>query len=254
MDALVAEQERLIELLCEKRQAEISHAVTKGLDPTVPMKDSGVEWLGEVPAGWEIKSLDILFRQVRHPVAIEAAAPYQELGIRSHGRGVFHKEPLVGRDLDEKEVYWVQSDALIFNIVFAWEGAVAVTIDEDAGLVASHRFPMYIANDMAVPAFYKHFLTANPGIRLLDWLSPGAAGRNRTLNRSALFKERLPAPPVAEQRAICEALDREFARLDSLITEAQRAITLLQERRSALISAAVTGQIDVCGLVPEAHA
>lgn len=248
MDALVAEQERLIELLREKRQAVISHAVTKGLDPNVPMKPSGLDWLGDIPAHWIVARLDHLFSQARLPVSVEPDAPYQELGVRSHGRGAFHKEALRGIDLDEKQVYWVQPGALMFNIVFAWEGAVAVTGAGDAGLVVSHRFPMFMPDQhRAIPEFYKHFLTTNPGIRLLDWHSPGSAGRNRTLNRTDLLKEPVPAPPVAEQRAICDVLASEFARSDTLITEARRAITLLQERRAALISAAVTGQIDVRG-------
>lgn len=246
IDALTAEQERLTELLAEKRLAVMSHAVTKGLNPNVPMKDSGLAWLGAVPAHWGMSRLDLMFSQTTFPVSVDGAANYQELGVRSHGKGVFHKEQLRGIDLDEKEVYWVQPGALVFNIVFAWEGAVAVTSADDAGLVASHRFPMFMADRrLAVPDFYKYFLTTNPGIRLLDWHSPGAAGRNRTLNRGDLFKEQVPAPPVAEQMAICEALRAEFSRLDALIAEAQRAIDLLQERRAALISAAVTGQIDV---------
>lgn len=255
IDVLVAEQERLIELLREKRQAVISHAVTKGLDPTVPMKDSGVEWLGALPAHWTVKRLDLIFAQEKCLATVDPDANYQELGVRSHGRGVFHKDPLRGIDLGDKDVYWVQPGALVFNIVFAWEGAVAVTGAGDAGLVASHRFPMFIADpQQAVPEFYKYFLTTDPGIRLLDWHSPGAAGRNRTLDRRDLFKEPVPVPPVAEQAAICRALAAEFSRVDALIAEAVRVVGLLRERRAALISAAVTGQIDIRGLDPEVAA
>ncbi|MBM4320292.1 MAG: hypothetical protein FJ125_10085, partial [Deltaproteobacteria bacterium] len=208
-------------------------------------RDSGIEWLGRVPAHWSPIRLAYLFDEVRRPVAVDPNATYQEIGVCSHGRGVFHKEPLFGADLEDKSVFWLQPGLLVFNIVFAWEGAVAVTAVPEQGMIASHRFPTFAARrDYADVQYFCHFFMTSAGLALLDHNSPGAAGRNRTLDRRALLKEQVFVPPLEEQRAITAFLGRETARIEALVEKKQRLIDLLREKRQTLITQAVTQGLD----------
>lgn len=259
IDALVAEQERLIELLKEKRQAVISHAVTKGLNPKAPMKDSGIEWLGEVPAHWSgapLKRLTVVLRDGTHlpPSRVEAGVPL--LSVRNIVDGKF-----VLRDDDSmisRESYFELCRALtpragdlVLAIVGATLGKSAV-IPEGIGdfqiqrslcvfrLQADRMDTHYLSAAFCSSEFQQQLwnlvgYSAQPGIYL-----------------GTLGNIRVPVPPLPEQHAIVAHLDRETSRIDALLTEAQRAIDLLQERRSALISAAVTGQIDVRKLAGKA--
>lgn len=149
---------------------------------------------------------------------------YREIGIRSFGKGVFHKTPCKGSEIGEKRVFAVEPGRLIFNVVFAWEGAVAMTSDADAGFVASHRFPMYEAADdrVSLEFLYYYFLTPI-GLRKLGDASPGGAGRNRTLGQDRFSQLVVPIPSVAVQRALVRevqateaALPSGFARADQL--------------------------------------
>jgi type I restriction enzyme S subunit len=99
--------------------------------------------VGWVPNSWEICPFDNFFKRVRKKVDVEPDSEYQEVGIRSHGKGIFHKSPTTGLKIGSKSVFWVEEPALIFNIVFAWEQAVAITAKKELGMIASHRFPMY---------------------------------------------------------------------------------------------------------------
>ena len=172
---------------------------------------------------------------------------YTEIGVRSHGRGVFHKEPITGEDLGNKRVFWLKPGTLVFNIVFAWERSVAVLSEDEAGLIASHRFPMYeMLPGRAHAGFMKHYFTTGYGHYLLRLNSPGAAGRNKTLNQSALMKEEVWLPPAETQRAIADFLDRKTAAIDALISKKERLLALLAEQRAALIHRAVTR-----GLAPD---
>ena len=192
--------------------------------------------------------LQHVMREVRRPVRVSPAATYKEIGVRSHGRGVFHKEPLTGEMLGNKRVFWLQPGTLVFNIVFAWERAVAVLTDAERGLIGSHRFPTYeMLPGRADPGFMKHYFTTGYGHFLLQLNSPGAAGRNKTLSQSALRKEEVWLPPAGVQRAIANFLDRKTAAIDALIEKKERLIALLAEKRAALINRAVTK-----GLNPDA--
>lgn len=191
--------------------------------------------------------LQHVMREVRRPVFVKPEARYREIGVRSHGRGVFHKELVSGADLGNKRVFWLKPGTLVFNIVFAWERAVAVLSDDEAGLIASHRFPMYeMVPGWADARFMKHYFTTGYGHYLLRLNSPGAAGRNKTLNQSALMKEEVWLPPAETQRAIADFLDRKTAAIDALIRKKERLLGLLAEQRAALIHRAVTR-----GLHPE---
>ena len=246
IDALVAKKERLIELLQEKRTALISKAVTKGLDPNVPMKDSGVEWLGEIPAHWNATKLRRLITQATHPLRIQPEQVYREIGIRSWGRGIFHKDPVAGVHLGDKRVFNIRPGELVLNIVFAWEGAVAVVSEDDRGMIASHRFPTFRHNGALVQLDYLlMFLQSEHGRALMGLNSPGAAGRNRTIRIDAFLDEEIPLPPLEEQREIVTTFRDNEQRLQSLSAEVRVAIDRLKEFRAALIAAAVIGSIDV---------
>jgi len=244
IDALIAEQQRLVELLAEKRQAVISHAVTKGLNPNAPMKDSGIEWLGEVPENWEVKRLGTLFRETSD----EGEADRPILSVSIHD-GVSDRE-LDDKELDRKvtrsedrgKYKSVEPGDLVYNMMRAWQGGFGTV--KVVGMVS----PAYV---VARPCGYFKTEFLEQQLR-----SPQAVEEMRRYSRGVTdFRLRLywdefksisvALAPKEEQVAIAIFLDRETAKFDILTTEANRAIALLQERRSALISAAVTGKIDV---------
>ena len=256
IDTLVAEQEQLITLLKEKRQAVISHAVTKGLDPSVPMKDSGVEWLGQVPAHWDLRPL-------------KAVTTFRSGGTPDKRNAEYW----------DGEVPWVsakdlKSDRLADSIdhitQLALDEGAASLVPEQAivvvvrGMILARLFPVtQLMRPMAINQDLKALVPRNEVVSdYLVWLL--RASEPETLNcldeaghgTKALRMENwagmmVPVPPISEQHAIAAEIDAATRRLDQLVTEAVLSIELLRERRSALISAAVTGQIDVRGLAPE---
>lgn len=158
---------------------------------------------------WPLARLGDIAPICRRPVEIDINASYPELGIRSFGRGTFHKPPLAGIDVGAKKLYEIHPGDLVFSNVFAWEGAVAVATADDAGRFGSHRFiACAVDPNRADAQFICSYLTASPeGLEQLQRASPGGAGRNRTLGLEKLADIRVPAPPLAEQRAIVARLD-----------------------------------------------
>ena len=249
IDALVAEQQNLIALLKEKHQALISHAVTKGLDPDVRMKDSGVAWLGEVPAHWEIWKIAHAF------------------GCIGSGTTPPSNEP---KWYDEGEIPWVTTGELRENLVTSTAKCVTREAVETFSSLRVHPtgslvIAMYGATigrlgvlgvdattnqaccvlsspkNLDVP-FVFHWLSAFKD-HLIDLYASGGGQPN--INQEIVASLRIPAPSTEEQVRIVAALDQEVTQLQSLVDEAESTIALLQERRTALISAAVTGKIDV---------
>lgn len=255
IDALVAEQEKLVALLKEKRQSVISHAVTKGLDPSVPMKDSGVEWLGEVPAHWYVTPLRWLLST---PVTNGIFKKKNDFGkgvllvnvfdiYRDDYRINYVSLDKVDCTLDEQRTYEVSEGDLFFvRSSLKREGvavvAVADQIDEsvvfECHLIRARpkssklqgRFASYVLNSAA----YKARLVSLAKVTTMT-----------TIDQEAIKSVEIVCPPIAEQRAIAQYLDDATKSFDLMTREAKSAIALLQERRTALISAAVTGQIDV---------
>ncbi|MHB0917328.1 MAG: restriction endonuclease subunit S [Thiobacillus sp.] len=157
-------------------------------------------YYAEICANAEWKPLSDVAPQVRRPVSVEAGKSYPELGIRSFGKGTFHKPAIAAEQLGSKRIYHIHPGDLIFNNVFGWEGAVAVVKPEDAGRVGSHRFITCVpkANVATTPFLYFHF-TTEQGLHDLGDASPGGAGRNRTLGLTALGNIRVPVPDYDKQ-------------------------------------------------------
>jgi type I restriction enzyme, S subunit len=151
---------------------------------------------------------DVLIRE-RRPIAVDPDATYEEVGIRSFGKGFFHKPPLTGADLGTKRIFEIHKGDLVLNIVFAWEGAVALAGTAEHGKSGSHRFPTYVADpERADPRYLLYFLSSEKGRELLTQASPGSAGRNRTLNQESFQDIRLTLPPLEEQRRIAATVER----------------------------------------------
>lgn len=161
----------------------------------------------EFKGEWDEKRLGkVLIKQV-DPVDVDVDTYYSEIGIRSHGKGIFYKEPILGKDLGNKRVFWIKEEAFIVNIVFAWEQAVAKTTEKEKEMIASHRFPMYIPKkDTASVDYILHFFLTRKGKRLLELASPGGAGRNKTLGQKEFEKLSLILPLVSEQTKIANFL------------------------------------------------
>ncbi|KWH08237.1 hypothetical protein WT59_22175 [Burkholderia territorii] len=256
IDALIAEQEKLLVLLAEKRQATISRAVSRGLDPDAPMKDSGVTWLGEVPGHWRVSPLKYL------------------VSLRSGGTP--SKENL---DFWDGDVPWASAkdlkserlaDTIDHITSFAVESGNATLVPPGTvlvvvrGMILARIFPVVeTVVPMAINQDLKGVIPLE-GLngKFLAWLLRGSADESlrrldeaghgtKALRMDAWTSMQLPVPPVVEQSEIAAFLERETGKLDALKAEAESAIDLLRERRSALIAATVTGKIDVRNAVPQ---
>ncbi len=235
IDALIAEQQRLIELLQEKRQAVISHAVTKGLNPDAPMKDSGIEWLGEVPAHWEVERLKFL-------CDVQTGEKDTENAVEGGEFPFFVRSQTVER-----------IDSMAFDceaVLTAGDGVgVGKVFHYHVGPFNFHQ-RVYMMNNFRqiTGRFLFHYLRENFYKVALEGAAKSTVD---SLRRPMFMNFPVTVPAAAEQHAIIDEIERKSEQYGNLILAANEAISLLQERRSALISAAVTGQIDVRGLAPK---
>lgn len=155
----------------------------------------------QAPAAWTRIAIGDLLKKVGRPVAVEASCSYREIGIRSHCKGIFHKPPIQGKELGSKRVFWVEPGCLVFNIIFAWEQAVAMTTESEKGMIASHRFPMYRSTNGNLLPEYAHLHFSSPrGKYDLGIASPGGAGRNKTLGQDEFKRLELLTPSIEFQR------------------------------------------------------
>lgn len=251
IDALVAEQRRLIELLKEKRQAVISHAVTKGLNPHASMKPSGVEWLGDLPEHWDKCLLKRAFKSVDYGISnsLDAEGPIAILRMGNIENGkVVMGELKYANEVDATLL--LRSGDLLYNRTNSLDLIGKVGMFEK-NLEVPVSFASYLVRlrtvDESLPSFFAYLLNT-PGILALARANAFVAIGQCNLNPTRYGQIEVAIPPRVEQAAIVAFLDSETARLDALTAEAERAIDLLHERRTALISAAVTGKIDVRGL------
>ena len=257
IDALVAKKERLIELLQEKRTALINRAVTKGLDPDVPMKDSGVEWLGEIPAHWALKRVKYLL------VGRKGAIKTGPFGSQLHSSEmmdseikVFNQRTVIDRDIRGGLNYISKAK---FNELKAFEtfrgdllvttrGTIGRCMIIPSGAPRGILHPCLLRIQIDTRLAYDHYielLIEESGLILAQLLLMSNSTTIEVIYSDSLKETLLPIPPLPEQRAIAAFLDRETAKIDTLVAKVREAIDRLKELRTALISAAVTGKIDV---------
>lgn len=192
-----------------------------------------------VPEGWKVKTISNILDKVSRPVEVEEKGLYREIGIRSHGKGIFYKEPISGVQLGNKRVFHIEPNCLVINIVFAWEQAVAKTTDAEIGMIASHRFPMFVPkNDECDIDFIHHLFKTKHGKYLLELASPGGAGRNKTLGQSEFAKLELLLPPTVEQQKIAQILST----WDKAITTTEQLLANSQHQKKALMQQLLTGK------------
>ncbi len=252
IDALIEQQQRLIELLKEKRQAVISHAVTKGLDPTVPMKDSGVEWLGEVPAHWIVEPLRYV-GDCQNGINIAGDAFGTGYPFVSYS-DVYKNEllpakvdGLVESSDDDRRRYSVNAGDIFFTRTSETVdeiGFSAVSLEDyPSAVFAGFLIRLRPHKNKMVPEYSRYYFR--------NYLVGKFFSKEMNLvTRASLSQDLLKMLPVTlpslnEQLRIGKFLDRNTQMVDSMIDSGRSSIGFLQERRSALISAAVTGKIDV---------
>ena len=188
---------------------------------------------------WVTYKMSDVLEPISIPVDLKSGIDYREIGIRSHGKGIFHKEITDAETIGNKRVFKVIPNALIFNIVFAWEQAVAKTSEEDKGFIASHRFPQYIPKDNLSDIDYLLYLFMSPkGKYLLNLASPGGAGRNKTLGKKAFDDLELKLPTNIEQQKIVKILST----WDKAISTTERLIDNSNQQKKALMQQLLTGK------------
>lgn len=192
--------------------------------------------------GHQRTQLSKVLQRVRIPVNPQANSAYHQIGIRSHGKGIFHKPAVTGESLGNKRVYQIKPDCFVFNVVFAWEQAVARTTKQEAGMIASHRFPMYEPiEDLVDIDYLLYFFKTKLGKHLLGLASPGGAGRNRTLSQAAFLKLKVALPSRTEQSQCVNVLTS----VDQEISLLEQRVELLQQQKKGLMQQLLTGKIRV---------
>lgn len=259
IDTLITEQERLIELLTEKRQAVISHAVTKGLNPDVPVKGSGVDWLSEIPSHWTGVPLGYLVRFNSGGTPSKANEKYWDGDIP----WVSPKDMKVVK-ISDAEDHVTELALIESNIRLIEPGHILVVV---RGMILLHSFPVArnlvpvtINQDMKalkccdklLPGFLQYLFMGVA--KLLVSFAGESAHGTKKMETSVLSALQIPLPPIEEQQAISIWLDDKLDAFDSLLDTSTDAIRLLEQRRSAVISAAVTGKIDVRNYTPKESA
>ena len=238
-------KQKLIALLEESRTVLINHAVTRGLAPNADTHSTRSHVFPTAPRDWTLRRMRSLVRRVRRPISVRPDTSYREIGIRSWGKGIFHKDPVPGEVLGEKSVFRIEPGDFVLNIVFAWEGAVSVVSEDETGMIASHRFPTFRPSSDVDLDYLLMVFQSEQGRRLLEVNSPGAAGRNKTLRVGQFLDEEIPLPTLDGQRAIVAAFRDHERRLADCVARMRQGAQQLKELRSRLIADVVTGKLDV---------
>ena len=252
IDTLIDKQQTLIQLLREKRQAVISHAVTKGLNPDVPMKDSGVEWLGEVPEHWDIVKLK--WKASTTSGGTPTTSKYED--YYEDGDIPWIRTTDLNNDkLNETPIMITPKAVRDSACSLLPKDSVLIAMYGGAGSIGKHSLLNFestinqaVCGVLPSEAFVPDYLH-----RFYEFYRPfwmiGAAGTRKDPNigQDNIKEARVPIPPLSEQHQIADYLDKMQSHFDALTESAEKGIQLMQERRTALISAAVTGKIDVRG-------
>jgi type I restriction enzyme, S subunit len=253
IDSLIAEQQRLIELLQEKRQAVIFHAVTKGLNPDAPLKDSGNTGIGRIPTHWNVYKMKWVARMESGHTPDKKIEAYWEnceipwVSLNDTGYLKDH-DYISDTAYRVNELGIANSSARLLPaqvVVFSRDATIGRCAITTRPMAVSQHFIAWVCSDAIVPEYL--LMRLRSMTQELDRLTTGAT--LKTIGMPDVRTLQTPVPPVAEQKHIVSYIHRTCDDIDLFIAEAGHAVTLLQERRSALISAAVTGQIDVRGLL-----
>ena len=186
----------------------------------------------------ELKLVDILKVAGKPFIPIQDKI-YQQIGIRSHTKGIFYKEKVTGQELGNKRVFKIEPNCFVVNIVFAWEHAIAKTSSKEVEMIASHRFPMYKPkSDILNLDYLLYYFKSLRGKYLLGLASPGGAGRNKTLGKSEFMKLKIPVPSIEEQTAIAQILQTADKEIELL----QSKLDKLQEQKKGMMQVLLTGK------------
>ena len=256
IDALVAKKERLIELLREKRTALITRAVTRGLDASVPMKDSGVEWLGEIPARWKTTPAGRVVHGIEQgwsPVAEDRPAARDEWGViklsavsAGNFREAEHKtlpsgvSPDARYEIREKDFLLTRSNTpdLVGDVC-------VVGVVRSQLMLCDLVYRLNVMDDRVDRRFLAYWFLGRAGRHQIEVDARGSSRSMVKVSQGIIRAWTVATPPLEEQAEIVTFLDRETANIDALITRVREAVVYLKEYRTALISASVTGKIDV---------
>jgi type I restriction enzyme S subunit len=256
IDALIAEQERLIELLKEKRQAIISQAVTKGLNAGTPLKPSGVAGMGDIPVDWHILRIATLSTKItngyvgptRDILKDEGVRYLQSLHIKD-GQIRFETPYFVSPEWSQQHAKSILQGGDVLIVQTGDIGQVAVVPEAFSGCNCHALIIVAPKKSSVMGGWIAAVLRSDYGRHSLLSIQTGALHPH--LNCSDVRDVRIPVPPISVQRSILDYTQRTYKSCQDLIQESSKGIELLRERRSALVTAAVTGQIDVRGLVEQ---
>ena len=194
---------------------------------------------GIVPEDWTEYTIGECLERVERPVDVQADEMYTQIGIRSHGKGLFYKEPVNGKSLGNKAVFWIEPDCFVLNIVFAWEQAIGKTTQAEVGMIGSHRFPMYRPVDGKIDIDYLiSYLMTKRGKDILEAASPGGAGRNKTLGQDRFMKSKIVLPTPKEQKKIATIITTQ----DKVIELKEKLLAEKQRQKKYLMQQLLTGK------------
>lgn len=260
IDALIHEQERLVELMREKRQAMISHAITRGLSSDVVLSDSGDSFLGQVPAHWIVKRIKHLIESLEQGWSpqcegypVESDNDWGVLKVGCVNGGVFSpkENKTLPSDLTPIPSLGVLAGDLMISRANTRElvGSAAVALQDYPRLLLCDKlYRLRLFLDVCDSAFLSYFLGTDLARSQIELGASGASSSMKNISQSTILEMPIALPPLLEQRSIVESINHHVTTSNALIQEADSAIALLREHLAAVISAAVTGKIDVRGL------
>ena len=245
VDEMVALQETMIEELKAYKQSVITEAVTKGLNPDVPMRNSGIDWIGDIPEHWEVRRIGRLFRlrdekNYKPMEEVQLLSLYTGIGVFPHGE----QEERGNKAVTVEGYKVVHKDDIVVNIILAWMGAIGVS-DYDG--VTSPAYDVYIPDFTKVVPHYFHYVFRTKGIAAECYKYGRGIMMMRWRTYSSEFKQiSVPYPSIEEQQQIASYLDTKCSEIDSLIALKQAKIEELKEYKKSVIYEYVTGKKEVC--------
>jgi type I restriction enzyme, S subunit len=239
LDELVQAKQRLLDLLSDKRKGLIASAVTKGLNPDVSMRDSGIDWLGQIPSHWQTENTRWLFKEIDD----RSEDGSEELLTVSHLTGVTKRsEKDVNMFLAESNEGYKRCRAgdLVINTLWAWMGAMGVTRHDG---IVSPAYNVYRPTQAFAPDYLDHLVRTPLFVTEITRYSKGVWSSRMRLYPEGLYEASMPVPPLEEQAQIVREIAYQIQHIDALSRATKDTVELLEERRTALISRAVTGQL-----------